>query len=257
MIKSIGILLFVSATLYINNVDQFFESTFFGSIDIRPSAERHDDFQDETVTQDGAPKIAIEITGAPAHLGWNSQVRYTISVADPVDGLSKFGEIDGRACVMEIEYFPADAQSQVNDVIKTREEPKGLSLMRRSTCFGCHADKTRLAGPSFAEIAGRYENNAANIKELGAHVINGSSGIWGNQMMPSHPDLTGEQAGQIVDYILDQGRNKRRWIFPGLEGTFRTIEKPGDHDQGIYVLTASYTSTSNKRGEQSVVFKIK
>jgi cytochrome c len=207
--------------------------------------------------QDDAPKLEIEIAGAPDHLSWNTQVRYMISVSDPKDGDSRFGEIDARTCLMEIEYFPAGEVSRVNEAIENAEEHIGLSLMKRSTCFGCHADKTKLAGPSFAEIAGRYENNSVTLNQLGSHVINGSSGIWGTQMMPSHPDLTLEEAAQIADYILEQGRNKNRWIYPGLEGTFRTMEKPEDGEQGMYVLTASYTSTSNIRGEQRVVFKIK
>jgi cytochrome c len=209
------------------------------------------------VDQDYSPKVQIEIPGSPDHLPWNTQVRYGISVSDPKDGDSQFGEIDARACLMEIEYFPVVEVSQVNEVSKTGEEHRGLSLMKRSTCFGCHADKTRLAGPSFAEIASRYEKNPVTINNLASHVIKGSSGIWGSQMMPSHPDLTLEEAAQIAAYMLEQGRNKNRWIYPGLEGTFRVIEKPEDGKQGIYVLTASYTSTSNIRGEHRVVLKIK
>lgn len=209
---------------------------------------------------DHAPKVEIEIPGAPEHLTWNTQVRYIISVSDLKDGESRYGEIEARACLMEVEYFPAGDEKKVNELIKAsqqKKEHKGLSAMKRSTCFGCHSDKTRLVGPSFQEIAGRYQNNPVTVKELGGRIIGGSSGIWGSQVMPSHPDLTLEEAAQIADYILQQGGNKNRWIYPGLEGTFWVIEKPENHDQGIYVLTASYTSTSNIRGQQCVVLKIR
>ena len=260
MTKSNYFFLLISVTFYSLYVDWFTETERFHSMKEIPSSEKKGGISGEVVTvqiQDDAPKLEIEIAGAPEHLTWNTQVRYTISVSDPKDGVSRYGEIDGRSCLMEIEYFPAGEELQMNEAIKTKEEHKGLSLMKRSTCFGCHADKTRLAGPSFAEIAARYKNNPGTAEELGSHVINGSSGIWGSQMMPSHPDLSLEEAAQIAGYILEQGRNKNRWIYPGLEGTFRIIEKPADREQGIYVLTASYTSTSNIRGEQSVAYKIK
>lgn len=60
--------------------------------------------------------------------------------------------------------------------------------------------------------------------------------------MPSHPDFTPEEAAQIADYVLEQGGNKYRWVYPGLEGAFRIIEKPETDSQGVYILTASYTS---------------
>jgi hypothetical protein len=75
--------------------------------------------------------------------------------------------------------------------------------------------------------------------------------------MPPHPDFSQEQATQIASYILKQGGDKYHWIYPGLEGAFRTMEKPKDNAEGLYVLTASYTSRSGKRGEHSIVFKIK
>ena len=251
--KSIYVFLLISVSFYIGYSGWFYDNARVDLMQEMKSEKK----QGYTVhTQDDGPTVELTIAGAPEHLTWNTQFRYAISVTDPKDGESRFGEIDARACLMEIEYFPAADQLEVNEVIKTKAEHKGLSLLKRSTCFGCHADKSRLAGPSFAEIAERYENNAATANELASHVINGSTGIWGSQMMPAHPDLTLEQAVQIVDYILAQGKNGNRWIFPGLEGTFRTVEKEND-GHGIYVLTASYTSTSNIRGEQSVVFKIK
>ena len=209
---------------------------------------------------DEAPKVKIEIPGNPEHLNWKTTVRYAISVADPKDGESKYGEIDARTVLLDVEYFDANEDMEATQLLKeaqTKEEHAGLSLMKRSTCFGCHSDKTRLAGPSFAEISGRYEKNSNTLKTLATHIIEGSTGIWGTQIMPSHPDLSQEKAAQIAEYILEQGANKNRWIFPGLEGAFQTIEKPKDHQQGIYILTASYTSTSGITGRHAVVYKIK
>jgi len=75
--------------------------------------------------------------------------------------------------------------------------------MKKSTCFGCHAQTTRAAGPSFQEIATRYETNETTINNLANHILNGSIGVWGNQQMAAHPDFTGEQHRQIAKYILE------------------------------------------------------
>src|SRR5688572_13324858 len=100
--------------------------------------------------QEEAPKLKIQIPGNPEHLTWNTTVRYTISVSDPKDGESRYGEIDSRAVVLELEYAEANEDLDATQLLKDadkKEEHKGLGLMKRSTCFGCHADKTRLAGP--------------------------------------------------------------------------------------------------------------
>lgn len=212
-----------------------------------------------TATQDNAPKVEIKFPGAPEKLTWNTQTRYTIHVSDPKDGESQYGEIDARAVLMRIEYIPAQNGINVEELIeRSRKAPEhpGLSLMKRSTCFGCHADKSRLAGPSFEEISDKYRNKPGIAAELGQHIVDGSTGIWGSQTMPSHPDLTIEEATQIAAFILEQGGNKNRWIYPGLEGSFRTIAKPESDDHGVYVLTAGYVSTSDMRGECSVVLGI-
>jgi cytochrome c len=263
MMTAIHVFIFISATFYTVDVDSF--STLKHPHPMREIASGEGGVGPGSAAgavpePDHAPRVEIEIPGAPEHLTWNTQVRYIISVSDPKDGESRYGEIEARACLMEVEYFPAADEKKANELMKAskeKEEHKGLSAMKRSTCFGCHSDKVRLAGPSFEEMAGRYQNNAVTVKELGGRIVGGTSGIWGTQVMPSHPDLTLEEAAQIADYILQQGGNKNRWIYPGLEGTFRVIEKPENHDQGIYVLTASYTSTSNVRGQQCVVFKIR
>lgn len=206
--------------------------------------------------QPAVPQVKIVAPDEKRSYTWEEQVRYSISVSDPKDGESKYGEIPAQECLLTLEYLPDDNAESIKKAIEKREE-KGLSLMKKSTCFGCHAQKTRLAGPSFQEIAERYELNESTIKNLSNHILKGSLGVWGNQQMPAHPDFTEEQCNQIARYILEVGDHPYRWVYPGLEGVFRIIDKPEiDHD-GIYVLTASYTSTSGAEGRHSIVLKIR
>ena len=196
---------------------------------------------------------------------WHEHVRYSIDVSDVIDGDSKYSEINVTEVILEIEYLPITEGEELNeeeikDKIKIAEkkpEHIGLSLMKNSTCFGCHADKTKHTGPSFSEIAERYANASSNIESLAGSILEGSKGVWGSIEMPSNPDLTILETEQIATFILSQGAKKNNWILPGLEGAFRIIQKPENEVEGSYILTASYTSTSKMRGQHSIILNIR
>lgn len=206
--------------------------------------------------QPSVPQVKILAPDEKRSYTWNEQVRYSISISDPKDGESKYGEIPSQECLLTLEYLPVNKDEEIKKAIEKKEE-KGLSLMKKSTCFGCHAHTTRVAGPSFEEIAEHYEANETTINNLGDHILNGSFGMWGNQQMPAHTDFTEEQCRQIAKYILEIEDHPYRWVYPGLEGVFRIIDKPEIDRNGVYVLTASYTSTSGAEGRYSVVLKIR
>jgi len=211
------------------------------------------------IPQASEPRVEIQTPHENEQFTWGNQVRYAITVTDEVDGSSKYGEIPATGCLLEIEYLPANVATDEKAIItkaESKPEPPGLSLIKMSTCFGCHADKITLAGPSFAEIAHRYGNQTGSGKLLGKRIIEGSSGIWGTSEMPSHPDITTEAAEQIATYILEQGAKKYSWIYPGFEGTFRIIDKPANDTKGVYRLTASYMSKAQRRGQHSMVLKV-
>lgn len=209
----------------------------------------------------------------PEHLetfAWGEQVRYSVIVSDEEDGESRYGEIPPNEVLLEIEYLPEeDEETQktepdsLSGLPKNLKDPEGLSFIRGSTCFGCHGDKTRVVGPSFSDISSRYEAVQPVIDNLANRIIKGTTGNWGSVEMPSHPDFSQEEARQIAEYILEQGGNDRRWIYPGIEGVFRIMEKPEGVTGGIYLLTASYRdqgveedSASGKRGSHSILLNI-
>jgi cytochrome c len=206
--------------------------------------------------QDDIPQVRIIAPDETKTYTWNEQVRYAISVSDKQDGDSKYGEIPSNECSLSITYLPGNKESDIKELIDREEDP-ALLLIKRSTCFGCHAHKAKLSGPSFEAIATRYGNDETTIKNISGKILNGSKGTWGDEQMPAHPDLTEEQRRKIAAYILEMGDKPNYWIYPGLEGSFRTIEKPKTDTQGVYVLTAGYTSRSGKDGRHSVVLKVR
>ena len=88
---------------------------------------------------------------------------------------------------------------------KYKDDPiyiKGLEKVKGSDCTGCHQVDRKLIGPAYADVAAKYENTEANVTMLAQKVIAGGVGVWGEIPMAAHPNLTEEDATDMVHYIL-------------------------------------------------------
>jgi cytochrome c len=88
---------------------------------------------------------------------------------------------------------------------KYKDDPvyiKGLEKVKGSDCTGCHQVDRKLIGPSYADVAAKYENTEENVALLAQKVIAGGVGVWGEIPMSAHPNLTEEDAKDMVRYVL-------------------------------------------------------
>ena len=84
----------------------------------------------------------------------------------------------------------------------------GSILISKSDCSICHTETKRNIGPSWNEIAEKYQNATDSvINKLANKILNGGFGPWGNTPMPPHPNHNNETAVVMVKYIL-QTKNK-------------------------------------------------
>ncbi|MFN3999526.1 c-type cytochrome [Algoriphagus sp.] len=79
---------------------------------------------------------------------------------------------------------------------------KGLEKVKASDCTSCHMVERKIVGPSYAEVAAKYENTEANVTLLATKVIQGGVGVWGEVPMPAHPGLSEDDAKDMVRYVL-------------------------------------------------------
>ncbi len=79
---------------------------------------------------------------------------------------------------------------------------KGLALIQENDCPSCHMEDRKSVGPSYVEIASKYEATDENIKVLAMRIVTGSVGIWGEIPMTAHSSLSIKDAEQMVNYIL-------------------------------------------------------
>jgi cytochrome c len=59
-----------------------------------------------------------------------------------------------------------------------------------------------LVGPSYAEVAAKYENTPENVTMLAGKIINGGKGVWGEIPMTAHPQINQQDAEEMVKYIF-------------------------------------------------------
>ncbi|MFT4536786.1 MAG: cytochrome c [Saprospiraceae bacterium] len=78
----------------------------------------------------------------------------------------------------------------------------GARLIAKSDCKTCHNKKVKTIGPAYLSVAKKYRTTADNIKLLASKVKGGGTGIWGNQIMNAHPDVSDADLESMVSYVL-------------------------------------------------------
>ena len=193
------------------------------------------------------PTIDWKINGNSSFYLDNQVLDYEIAVADTEDGANG---IDPNRINVSIDYL--ETGSDVAEIamghqamLEASSYFLGKSLMENSDCATCHQLSAKSIGPSYRDIAKKYVDQADAIDYLTGKIIKGGGGVWGDQAMAAHPQLSKKQSDEMVKYILSlegwQG-DKKGLAAKGQYTLKEHMKKPG----GVYILTASYT---DKGGE--------
>jgi cytochrome c len=195
-----------------------------------------------------APPV-VKIT-APANgstHAWNTLVSYHIVVS--YRGKStQYQELPASGVLLQATYVPKLSALAGKHVSAAHAPPAGLRDILGSNCLGCHDFKGKAMAPSFAAIAKRYPDTPATLGLLSQHIRVGSTGIWGPDSMPSHPELTDLQLHDIVLWIMRDASNPDLSYYVGTDGALRMqASSPPGGDAGM-VLTASYAAPAAGHG---------
>lgn len=74
-------------------------------------------------------------------------------------------------------------------------------LLAVNACTGCHAVDSKVVGPSFREVAARYQG-LADVTPLVRKLREGGAGVWGPVPMPAMPQLSAPDAEALVRHVL-------------------------------------------------------
>jgi len=219
----------------------------------------------EKKNENHPPKITITSPLNDDRFSWNTTIRYSIKITDSEDGSSEYDEINAKEVLLEVCYLKdaSSAKDYLAGKANIVKEDRGLTLLKNSDCFTCHASKNKLIGPSFELIAKRYPLNKYSLDHLTKNVMIGSTGIWGTAAMPAHSTSKTEEVREMISWILTNNSNPDISFYPGLEGAFQTKEKMANATgKEILVITASYTDHGEKNsiqnrkyGQHSVLLK--
>lgn len=187
-----------------------------------------------------------------SHHDLDAQVRYRIKVSDKEDGESEYDEIAANEVFLEVRYLPDASKASM----LSKVDPQGLAAMKKSNCFTCHAFNGKLIAPSFFEIGNRYPKSASNVELLAKRVLEGSTSIWGSASMPTHPELSVQEARDIVSWILENAQNPNLNYYTGTEGSIKLKSPDGAVQKGAFMLSATYSDHGAKNNlRQSLTSK--
>lgn len=84
------------------------------------------------------------------------------------------------------------------------QAPAGGALVQQYGCLNCHNVEQKLVGPAYKAVSEKYRSDREGASLLLAKKIKaGGAGNWGRIPMPPHPNVTDEDAKQIVAWILN------------------------------------------------------
>lgn len=182
------------------------------------------------------PEISITLGGSNTTFASGKPIAYTVKVSDPdgentVDTNNVFVAVDYLESLDEVGR--SVGHQQISSVVS------GKALTQNLDCKTCHKEQEASIGPSYFDVSKKYNGVRRSNTYLQSRIILGGGGVWGEVVMPAHPDLTKSEARQIVSYIqsLTVTENRKPKSLP-LKGTI--VPKPEQGDK-VMVLTASYT----------------
>lgn len=188
------------------------------------------------------PNVAVNIpTGNRTFYFPDRPFNYAVQVTDREDAAN----VANDRVAFSIDYVPetfnvsAIRMADTATVNAASRFAVAQAIMSTTDCRVCHQLEARSVGPSFRDIATRYQGNAAATAQLVQSIRAGSVGKWGEVTMPAHPALSVTEARALSEYIL--GSTSTAYASRPLTGTFTPEIPEGDNGRGRVLVRAAYT----------------
>lgn len=180
------------------------------------------------------PDVAFETEHNPGFFFPGQRMEYSIKVNDKEDK-----KVNADRIVVSKSYI-ADANPLKRGHQSLEQYVPGKSLMAMSDCKACHQIAKRSVGPAFQDVAKRYKNDRGAVDRLVSKIIKGGGGIWGEHAMNAHPQLSVDDAREMVTYILSLSGKPGEGDLP-VNGVINFDQHQPGNTQARFILKASYT----------------
>jgi S-disulfanyl-L-cysteine oxidoreductase SoxD len=98
--------------------------------------------------------------------------------------------------------LPGEHMLKVANLTDKQSKKSSEDLFKANNCSACHANNSKLVGPSLSEISKKYQGQNDAQKILVNKVRVGGAGVWGSIPMPAHPNISNETIDEIIAWIL-------------------------------------------------------
>ncbi|RZK78132.1 MAG: carbohydrate-binding protein, partial [Pedobacter sp.] len=166
-----------------------------------------------------------------------SKFTYKVDVKDNEDKV-----IDPKKVKVDLSFISKvqNNQSLVGHQEITPTYNYGKTLIAGSDCKACHQIDGLSVGPSLTRVSKRYASDNAAVDKLSNKIIKGGGGVWGEHAMSAHPQISKEDASEMVKYILSLTAKKANTSLPQ-HGSASLDKHLAVKDQGRYLFSAAYT----------------
>jgi len=167
---------------------------------------------------------------------FNQPIKWKVSVTDHEDQ-----NIDPTRISIATKLVNETVSGKPDSLGLSAGSHPGLSLMKASDCFNCHAVNNVLVGPTFTAISEKYKDSKKAKSEAAQRILKGSSGVWGQVPMMPHPQHSLAEAKEMVNWIFSLSKPQDDSL-SGEEGHF-TIHEPKGYSPGTpstLLVEASY-----------------
>jgi cytochrome c len=76
------------------------------------------------------------------------------------------------------------------------------AVAQANGCIACHKVDVKLVGPSYKDVAAKYQGDASAAETLRAKVRAGGVGTWGPIPMPPNTTMSDADLAAVIDWIL-------------------------------------------------------
>jgi len=182
------------------------------------------------------PTVGIDVVGGNTTFFFpDLPVRYAVRVTDREDGTLRGGRIPPRRVAVSAQYLKDGGGPAASPV------DQGRQLIEAGDCLSCHQLNRKSLGPTYGDVARKYQTDTTAMGRLSKKIREGGSGVGGPVAMPAHPALSDVQTAAMVAYIMSLADTTKA-ASPSLpvRGAYTPPTGSGDAPQGVVLLRASY-----------------
>lgn len=183
------------------------------------------------------PKVDLAIKGNKSFYWNDNKIVYEVKVSDKEDGSLENKKIKDEDVQVNIDYLEGYDKTIIAQGHQANMSvSSGKRLIELSDCKSCHSIDQKSIGPNYKEVAKKYKGQFMIEGKLSDKILKGGGGVWGEQPMAAHPQVSKAEATEMVKYILSLADDKK--ASQPVKGEYLTKD---NGKAGTYMISASYT----------------